>query len=68
MPLTTASTSGAPTSSRQARTSSISVSGVSSEGLITTALPASSAGIASPSERITGKFQGLIMPTTPNGR
>ena len=68
MPLTTASTSGAPTSSRQPRTISITVSGVSSEGLISAALPAISAGSASPSERITGKFQGLISPTTPNGR
>ena len=31
---------------------------------MTTAAPAISAGIASPSERISGKFQGLITPTT----
>ncbi len=37
---------------------------VTSEGLITTAAPAWSAGIASPSERIRGKFHGLITPTT----
>ncbi len=28
------------------------------------AAPATSAGIASPIERISGKFQGLMMPTT----
>ena len=31
---------------------------------MTTAAPAISAGIASPSERISGKFQGLMIPTT----
>ena len=35
---------------------------------MTTALPAISAGMASPSERISGKFQGLMIPTTGNGR
>ena len=41
---------------------------MNSEGLITTAAPACSAGIASPSARISGKFQGLMMPTTGWGR
>ena len=31
---------------------------------MTTAAPAISAGIASPAERISGKFQGLMIPTT----
>ena len=35
---------------------------------MTTAAPAISAGIASPRERISGKFQGLITPTTGYGR
>ena len=43
-------------------------SGVISDGLTTTAAPANSAGIASPAERISGKFQGLIRPTTGYGR
>ena len=42
-------------------------SGVSSDGLMTTALPASSAGTASPSARLSGAFHGLMMPTTPRG-
>ena len=41
---------------------------MNSEGLTTTAAPACRAGIASPSERTSGKFQGLITPTTGSGR
>ncbi len=41
---------------------------MNSEGLITTAAPACRAGIASPRARISGKFQGLMMPTTGWGR
>ncbi len=41
---------------------------MNSEGLITTAAPACSAGIASPRARIKGKFQGLMIPTTWWGR
>ena len=41
---------------------------MNSEGLITTAAPACRAGIASPSARTSGKFQGLMMPTTGWGR
>ena len=67
-PLTQSKTSGAPTSSFHARTSSMKQSGVISDGLTTTAAPAKSAGIASPAERISGKFQGLIRPTTGYGR
>ena len=64
MPLTTSKTSGPPISLFQASTISVRPSGVISEGLMTTAAPAISAGIASPSERISGKFQGLMTPTT----
>ena len=67
LPLTTAMTSGPPISSRQASTIIPRVSGVNSEGFITTLAPAIRAGIASPSERIRGKFQGLIRPTTGYG-
>ena len=42
-------------------------SGVSSEGLTMTALPASSAGIASPRASVSGAFQGLMIPTSPRG-
>jgi hypothetical protein len=68
LPCTQSSTSGAPISAFQASTTSASPSGVNEEGLITTAAPACRAGIASPSERISGKFQGLMIPTTGNGR
>ena len=68
MPVTTSKTSGAPISSFQARTSSNRVSGVNSDGLITRAQPATSAGMPSPSERINGKFQGLMTPATGKGR
>ena len=64
MPLTTSKTSGPPISVFQASTISLRPSGVISEGLMTTAAPAIRAGIASPSDRISGKFQGLITPTT----
>ena len=68
IPWTTSKTSGPPISCFQASTTSAIPSGVNSEGLMTTAAPAISAGIASPSERIRGKFQGLMIPTTGWGR
>ena len=68
MPLTTSRTSGPPISSFHARTISMVESGVNSEGLMTTAQPATSAGIASSKARMSGKFQGLITPTTGYGR
>ena len=68
MPCTQSKTSGPPISCFQASTTSTRPSGVNSEGLTTTAAPACSAGIASPSARIKGKFQGLMMPTTGCGR
>ena len=43
-------------------------SGVNSDGLMTTAQPATSAGMASSNARISGKFHGLITPTTAYGR
>ena len=64
MPLTTSKTSGPPISSFHASTISPTPRGVISEGLMTTAQPAWRAGIASPRERISGKFHGLITPTT----
>jgi hypothetical protein len=35
---------------------------------MTTAAPACNAGIASPSASVSGKFQGLMIPTTGYGR
>src|SRR5690348_18423991 len=41
--------------------------GVTSDGLSTTAFPASSACTAGFSDRTNGPFQGVITPTTPSG-
>ena len=41
--------------------------GVTSLGFTSTAQPASSAGIASMKHSETGKFHGLMMPTSPYG-
>ena len=41
---------------------------MNSEGLTTTAAPACRAGIESPSAIASGKFQGLMTPTTGKGR
>ncbi len=46
---------------------SIEVSGVTSDGFRITALPAASAGMQSPKELVSGKFQGPITPTRPTG-
>ena len=43
------------------------VSGVTSEGFMTTELPAIRAGMQSPKELLSGKFQGPITPMTPSG-
>ncbi len=47
--------------------SSSEVSGVTSDGFRITALPAASAGMQSPKELFSGKFQGPITPITPSG-
>src|SRR3954447_24125724 len=67
-PWTQSKTSGPPISCFQASITSVRPSGVNSEGLMTTAQQACRAGIESPSERISGKFQGLMIPTTGWGR
>ena len=43
------------------------MSGVSSAGLSTTVLPAASAGATFHEAIVSGKFQGVIRPTTPRG-
>src|ERR1041385_9379475 len=47
--------------------SSIAVTGVSSEGLRTTVLPAASAGPSFQTAILRGKFHGMMAPTTPTG-
>ena len=66
-PATTFTTpSGMPASSAM-RSNSIAVSGVSSAGLRTIVLPAASAGAIFQDAIVSGKFQGVISPTTPSG-
>ncbi|MCY1223310.1 hypothetical protein D9M72_354310 [compost metagenome] len=57
---------GKPTSAASAATRSAD-SGVSSDGLSTTVLPAASAGPSFQPVNISGKFHGTICPTTPTG-
>jgi hypothetical protein len=66
-PATTFTTpSGIPASSA-IRSNSIAVSGVSSAGLSTMVLPAASAGAIFQDAIVSGKFHGVIRPTTPSG-
>ena len=58
------SPSGSPASSASSP-SRIAVSGVSSAGLSTTALPAASAGAKPHDAIVIGKFHGTMIPTTP---
>ena len=44
------------------------MSGVNSAGLSTTVFPAASAGAIFQASISSGKFQGMICPTTPTGR
>ena len=66
-PTTTLSTpSGMPASSASSPSRSV-VSGVSSAGLITIVFPVASAGPIFQLAMLSGKFQGVIRPTTPSG-
>ena len=47
--------------------STMMLSGVCSAGLSTTQLPAASAGASFHTAISSGKFQGMIWPTTPSG-
>ena len=49
------------------RASSIEVSGVSSAGFSTTVFPAASAGATFQAAIVSGKFHGVMRPTTPSG-
>ena len=66
-PATTLSTPSGSPASRAMRSSSSAVSGVSSAGLRTTVLPAASAGATFHDAITSGKFHGVIRPTTPSG-
>ena len=67
MPATTFSTPrGKPTSSAMISSSS-AVSGVSSAGFSTQVFPAASAGPSFHDAMYSGKFHGVISPTTPIG-
>ena len=66
-PVTTWRSAGSRPASSKRRFISRAMSGVTSEGLSTTALPASSAMNASPMGMTRGKFQGAMTPTTPRG-
>ncbi len=66
-PTTTLTTpSGSPASSASSAKRS-AVSGVSSAGFNTTVLPAASAGAIFQQAIASGKFHGVISPTTPSG-
>ena len=67
LPVTTWSTpSGRPASSASSARRT-AVSGVISAGLTTMVLPVASAGPTFHEVMATGKFQGMIAPTTPSG-
>ena len=62
LPITPA---GTPASSKMRAGMRPPVTGVSLAALITTALPSASAGATERMDRCNGKFQGLMIPTTP---
>src|SRR4051795_2266425 len=67
VPTTTLRTPGGMPASRASSPNRIVVSGVISAGLMTAVLPDASAGPIFHDAIITGKFQGVMRPTTPNG-
>jgi hypothetical protein len=67
-PITTLTTPGGSPAAVRQRAKCIALSGASSEGLSTTVLPAARAGAAFQAGIATGKFHGVISPTTPSGR
>ncbi len=67
-PVTTLSTPGGRPASPASSATRRVVSGVVSAGLATTVLPAASAGPTLLASRVSGKFHGVIAPTTPMGR
>ena len=59
--------SGSPAASNSRATRMPPDTGVCTSGLRMTALPRASAGATARTDRICGKFHGLITPTTPSG-
>ncbi len=66
-PTTTLTTPGAIPASSAISAKRSAVSGVSSAGFSTTVLPAASAGASFQEAIASGKFHGVIRPTTPSG-
>jgi hypothetical protein len=66
-PCTTCTRSAGRPASVQAATNASQHAGACSDGLITTPLPASTAGKIFHDGIATGKFHGVIIPTTPTG-
>ena len=62
------STPGGSPPSFISSTSRMVESGVVLAGLATTVLPTASAGAILFASRVSGKFQGMMAPTTPSGR
>ena len=67
LPTTTLKTPSGIPASTTIFSSSTAVSGVSAAGLSTIELPAASAGASFQQAIGSGKFQGVINPTTPSG-
>ena len=66
-PVTRLTTPGGKPASAISSTSSVAQWGVSLEGLNTTVLPVTSAGIVFQHGMAIGKFQGVMIPATPSG-
>ena len=67
-PFTTFSTPAGKPISAASAASIVAVRGVTSDGLATTVLPAARAGAIFQVNRYSGRFHGLMQPTTPSGR
>ena len=61
------SPAGSPASANSSAMASPPESGVSGDGLISTALPSASAGAITRMPSTSGKFHGVITPTSPTG-
>src|SRR4029079_16537367 len=66
-PVTRLTTPGGKPASSSSSTSSVAQCGVSLAGLNTTVFPVTSAGIIFQHGMAIGKFQGVMIPTTPIG-
>ena len=64
---TWSSPAGSPASAKISASTMPPLIGVSGDGFSTTALPSASAGATTRMPRMSGKFHGVIAPTTPRG-